>query len=90
MPLLGPEGRQQLKAMGSVGTAGIELVVSTCIGYFGGMWLDGLLGTKPWLQWLGLALGLVAGFRNLFRIARKVQQQLTEDERHEDSNDDDR
>lgn len=88
MPLLDPEGRKQFKAMGSVGTAGIELAVATIVGFFGGMWLDGLLGTKPWLQWVGLALGLVAGFRNLFQVARKVQQQLSEDERVDEHNDD--
>lgn len=87
MSLLGPEGRKQLKAVGFVGTAGIELAVSIVIGFFGGRWLDDWLGTAPWLQWIGFGLGLVAGFRNLFRVARRVQQKLSEEER-EDTDED--
>ncbi|MFW5877042.1 MAG: AtpZ/AtpI family protein [Myxococcota bacterium] len=83
MSLLGPEGRKQLQAVGSVGTAGIELAVSIVIGFFGGKWLDDWLGTGPWLQWLGFGFGLVAGFRNLFRVARRVQQKLSEEERED-------
>ncbi|MFW6050333.1 MAG: AtpZ/AtpI family protein [Myxococcota bacterium] len=84
MSLLGPEGRNQLKALGNVGTAGIELVVSIVVGYFGGRWLDGWLGTGPWLMWIGFVLGLVAGFRNLFRVSRRIQQQLSREERDEE------
>jgi ATP synthase protein I len=80
MSLLGPEGRKQMRVLGSVGTAGIELAVATVVGLFGGRWLDGVLGTGPWLQWIGLALGLVAGFHNLFRITQRVQQQLAADD----------
>lgn len=88
MSFLGPEGRKQLRALGTVGTAGIELAVATVIGLFGGRWLDGVLGTAPWLQWIGLALGLTAGFRSLFRTARRVQQQLETDESSHDTNHD--
>ena len=73
MPLIGPEGREQLKLVGRFGSIGIELVVATLIGYFGGGWLDGRFGTKPWLTTIGLLFGIAAGFRALVRIARKTK-----------------
>lgn len=68
---LGPEGRKQLIAAGAASTVGIEMVIAICLGFFGGGWLDGKLGTTPWLRYLGLGFGLVAGFRSLYRLARK-------------------
>ncbi len=50
-----------MRIAGRVGAIGIELVLSIFLGYFAGRWLDSKLGTGPWLQWIGLALGLVAG-----------------------------
>lgn len=67
---LGPEGRKQLAAAGAASTVGIELVVAICLGYFGGQWLDQKLATTPWLKFLGLGFGLVAGYRSLYRLAR--------------------
>jgi ATP synthase protein I len=54
---------------------GIELALSTVIGLLGGRWIDGKLGTSPWLMLLGLVLGVVAGFRSLIRAARQAKQE---------------
>jgi F0F1-type ATP synthase assembly protein I len=67
---LGPEGRKQMMAAGSVAAIGFELVIAICIGHFGGRWLDTRFHTD-WIQWVGLVFGLVAGFRSLYRLARK-------------------
>ncbi len=48
-------------------SVGITLVVATLLGYLGGNWLDGRLGTQPWLGVVGLLLGAAAGFVQLFR-----------------------
>jgi ATP synthase protein I len=50
---------------------GITFVVPTVIGLVGGYWLDRWLGTAPWLAMIGLGLGIVAGFANLFRSAKR-------------------
>jgi F0F1-type ATP synthase assembly protein I len=55
-------------------SVGIEFAVSTVIGLLGGRWLDGKLGTEPWLMIVGLLLGIVAGFRSLIRAARRANQ----------------
>ena len=38
------------------------------LGFGGGYWLDGLLGTKPWLSFLGFFMGLAAGVLNVYRV----------------------
>ncbi len=78
--LLNREQREQLKQLGSLSTIGLELGLSIALGYLGGRWLDGKLGTEPWLQWIGLALGLAAGARSLYRVVRRAQRMMEEEE----------
>ncbi|MCB9626156.1 MAG: AtpZ/AtpI family protein [Sandaracinaceae bacterium] len=73
---LGPEGRKQLKALGDVSTIGIEMAVSVIVGLMGGRWLDDKLATGSVFEIIGLLAGLAAAFRSLYRVARKVKQQL--------------
>lgn len=74
MSLIGPEGRRQLQLAARFASAGLELAIAIVAGYFGGRWLDGRFGTAPYLAYVGLALGIVAGFRNLFSLARGAQK----------------
>ena len=78
MLLLGPEGRAQLRTLGRVGSIGVELAVFIVLGFFGGQWLDSKLGTGPWLSWIGLFLGLAAGVKSLYVLARKTQKELAQ------------
>lgn len=73
MSLIGPEGRKQLKLAARFASAGLELAVSIVVGYFGGRFIDRAVGTTPYLTYLGLLLGIVAGFRNLFLLAKSAQ-----------------
>jgi ATP synthase protein I len=47
---------------------GAALVVGMGIGWF----LDRTFGTKPWLLVIFTGFGIVAGFRNMIRAARKM------------------
>jgi ATP synthase protein I len=38
-----------------------------------GYWLDKKLGTDPWLFFVFLGLGIVAAFRNLYIMYKKVK-----------------
>ncbi|HJQ38037.1 MAG TPA: AtpZ/AtpI family protein [Thermoanaerobaculia bacterium] len=40
------------------------------IGYVMGHYLDKWLGTDPWLTVIFTLLGIIAAFRNLFRLAK--------------------
>lgn len=52
---------------------GIQLVVSTFVGLAMGYGLDWLFGTSPYLTFIFLILGIIAGFRELVRLARKQE-----------------
>lgn len=52
-------------------SVGIQLVVSTFAGFLIGYGLDSLFHTSPWLTFIFLIIGIISGFRELLRIARK-------------------
>jgi len=55
-------------------TVPLNLVTATFVGLAIGYGLDSLLGTSPWLTVVFLILGIIAGFRELFRYARKQER----------------
>ena len=61
-------------------SVGITLVIATLLGYFGGAWLDGKLGTEPALGAVGLLLGAAAGFVQLFRVAGGTERRKEDDD----------
>jgi ATP synthase protein I len=73
MPLLDPEGKKQLKVAARVGAVGLELILAIGFGYFGGVWLDGKLGTTPYLTIAGFVVGLIAGFKSLWNVAKRTK-----------------
>lgn len=60
--------------MADVAQVGLTLVVATVIGLGAGYLLDRWLGTQPWITLVGLGFGIAAGFLNLFRAVKKLQQ----------------
>jgi ATP synthase protein I len=51
---------------------GIFFGVTICIGFFAGRWADRRWHSGPWLQLVGLTLGVIAGFRELYRLSKKA------------------
>jgi F0F1-type ATP synthase assembly protein I len=82
MSLIGPEGRKQLKLAARFLTAGFELAAAIVIGYLGGEYLDRSFGTK-YLCFLGLFIGIAAGFRTLYVLAKTAQRQADSSSTHE-------
>jgi ATP synthase protein I len=66
-----PDARM-IRTIGQLSTIGLAFVFALVMGFAGGYWLDGLLGTKPWLSLLGFGLGLAAGILNVVRTMRIV------------------
>jgi len=85
MPLLGPEDREHVKVLGRHGAIGVELVVASLLGLFGGRWLDDQWGTGPWLSLVGFLLGLVAGGKSLYVLARQTTRDPDPDSHHDRS-----
>ena len=55
-------------------SVGINLVASTFVGLAMGYGLDKLFGTSPYLLVIFLVIGLVSGFWNLVKIAKKQEK----------------
>lgn len=54
-------------------TVGINMVVSTFVGFALGYWvIDEHLDTHPWFTVILTLLGIAAGFKYLFKIAKKA------------------
>jgi ATP synthase protein I len=60
----------------SASSVGLELGLSVVISLLFGMWLDGKLGTTPWLMLLWLVIGLAAGFRGVLRAVRRADREV--------------
>jgi ATP synthase protein I len=60
--------------LATASSIGLAVVISIFLGLGLGFWLDRRLGTKPWLTVAGLLLGVVAGFRNLWIMAERVER----------------
>ncbi|MDT8316633.1 MAG: AtpZ/AtpI family protein [bacterium] len=63
------------RQLAKISIIGIEMVVSTFVGLAIGIYLDGLLETKPWLTIFFLIVGIVAGFKNIFLEIKKIDNQ---------------
>jgi ATP synthase protein I len=58
-------------AMGTGLRVGSELIAGVLVGGFIGWWMDHWLGTSPLCLLVMLALGMVSGFWNVYRIAAR-------------------
>ncbi|HUU34398.1 MAG TPA: AtpZ/AtpI family protein [Vicinamibacterales bacterium] len=80
-----PDSRT-LKTIGQLSTVGLSFVFALMMGFGAGFWLDGRLGTKPWLSLLGFAVGLAAGILNVVRTMQSVAagERSLQRDRHRD------
>jgi F0F1-type ATP synthase assembly protein I len=63
-----------LRTLGQLSTVGMSFVLALVLGFGGGYWLDGWLGTRPWLSFLGFFLGLAAGVLNVYRVLQATNR----------------
>jgi len=52
---------------------GLELGLSVVVGFLIGSWLDKWLETGPYLLLLFGIAGIIAGYRSIFRLVKRVQ-----------------
>ncbi|MBP1678511.1 MAG: putative F0F1-ATPase subunit Ca2+/Mg2+ transporter [Bacteroidetes bacterium] len=62
-------GRTWAQSFGPYLTMGIQLALSVVVFFFAGRWLDGELGTAPWLMLAGLLVGIAGGLIKFVRAA---------------------
>lgn len=75
--------KQDWKAVGSYGTVGLEVVLCILVGLFLGRWLDGKLGTDPYLSVLWFFFGLGAAGKAVFRAWKDMQAVAEREEREQ-------
>jgi ATP synthase protein I len=59
----------------SASSAGLELGISVGLGALFGSWLDGKLGTEPWMMLVFLLVGVIAGFRGVLRAVARADRE---------------
>ena len=59
---------------------GLEMGLSVVVGYFLGKWADEKLGTSPWLLFLCVVCGFIAGLRSVIRLVKEHQKKQQEKE----------
>jgi len=52
---------------------GLELGLSVVVGFLIGSWLDKWLGTEPYFLLIFGIAGIIAGYRSIFRLAKRVK-----------------
>ena len=58
----------------SASSVGLELGISVLLALVFGIWLDGKLGTEPWMMLLCLGIGFAAGFRGVLRAVKRADR----------------
>ena len=62
--------KRDLRQLVEASSIGWMFPIAIGIGYLIGHYLDKWLGTNPWLTGIFTLLGIIAAFRNLFRLAK--------------------
>ena len=63
-----------------IGSMGMELDLAVVLDFLIMSCLDVWLGTDPWLLLVFGAAGIIAGYRSIFRLLKKVQTEQQEEE----------
>ena len=71
---LQPTPPSTLQLIGQLSTIGLSFVFALVLGFAAGYWVDGMLGTSPWLSFVGFFLGLAAGVLNVYRVMQLADQ----------------
>jgi len=65
-----------VRFLGVASTVGINMVATTLVGFAIGHWVvDRYLHVAPWGTIIFTILGIVAGFRYLFKLAKKAGEE---------------
>ena len=79
MTPLGEDKTKLIKQVASYSTLGLEMGLSVAVGAVIGYYIDKWLNSEPWFLIVFLLLGVVAGFKSLYRALKRLQKEDSED-----------
>lgn len=62
------------KGLLQASTLGIELIFLIALGLYVGFWIDKFFKSTPWFTFIFLCIGLFAGFWNIVKTIRKLNE----------------
>ena len=66
--------KRSLRELAYFSSIGLSVALSIFLGLALGLWLDRKFGTSPWLMFIGLGMGIAAGYRNIGLAIRKSRK----------------
>ncbi len=73
---------QGIKTIGNAASIGLSMVLAIVIGFALGWWVDNTWpALTPWGKFAGLGIGIVAAYRNLYVLIKRIQREMDENER---------
>ena len=76
MKISRPEGmKKNVGMMAGAGTIGLHLVSGPAVGFGIGYLLDDWLGTDPWMKAVFFIVGVISGFRLVYKDAQKIARE---------------
>lgn len=70
------ETRPVLMMLARASSIGLAMVLSIVFGLAIGYWVDQTWDTKPWGLLIGLLVGIIAAFRNLYILGKRAQDAM--------------
>lgn len=65
--------KKMFRTLGYVSSLGLTMAISIVLGALIGHYLDAKFRTGPWLFFIFLGFGIVAAFRNLYIMYKKIK-----------------
>jgi len=62
---------------------GLEVGLSVVVGFLIGTWLDEWLETAPWFLLIFGIAGIIAGYRSMFRMVKRMQSDTEPSQKNE-------
>ena len=64
-------------------TMGLEIGLSVVVGFLIGTWLDEWLETAPWFLFIFGISGIIAGYRSMFRMVKRMHSDRETEKKNE-------
>lgn len=68
---LSNDKKETLRILANVSSMGISVVAAIAIGVAMGLQLDKWFNSAPWFFYIFLLFGIIAGFKNVYRVSNK-------------------